>query len=86
MMMTNSWIGQRKRGLLATVAPLLAVYRWVAPPEAVGFTLLSVSAALGVLAWLAIVYAVRHPIRHEIDAIVGGIWARLPMGRFRRAG
>jgi len=71
---------------LATVAPLLAVYRWVARPETVGFTLLSMSAAAGVLAWLAVVYAVRHPVRREIDAIVGGVRARLPVGRFRRAG
>ena len=51
---------------LATVAPLLAVYRWVASPETVGFMLLSVSAAAGVLAWLTVVYAVRHPVRREI--------------------
>jgi O-antigen/teichoic acid export membrane protein len=61
---------------LATVAPLLGVYRWVAPPEAVGFLLLSLSAITGVLAWLAVIYLLRHPVRLEINAIVQAIWAK----------
>ncbi|MBB3879304.1 oligosaccharide flippase family protein [Sphingomonas pseudosanguinis] len=61
---------------LATVAPLLAVYRWVAAPDAVGLMLLAGAAVAGVLAWLVVVYALRHPIRLEINAIVGGVWTR----------
>ncbi|MEK9210514.1 oligosaccharide flippase family protein [Sphingomonas sp. 2378] len=66
-------------GTLATVAPLLAVYRWVAPPEAVGMGLLSLSAVAGVLAWIAVVYVLRHPIRLEINAIVTSVWSRIAM-------
>lgn len=66
---------------LATVAPLLAVYRWVATPAEVGFILLSLSAAAGVIAWVAVVYAVRHPIRLEINAIIAGLWAKWPLRR-----
>lgn len=66
---------------LATVAPLLAVYRWVAGPSAVGFGLLSLSAVAGVLAWLIVVYALRHPIRVEINAILHGLWSKRPMRR-----
>ncbi|MCT8000784.1 oligosaccharide flippase family protein [Sphingomonas sanguinis] len=69
---------------LATVAPLLAVYCWVATPEAVGLGLLSLSAIAGVLAWLAVIYALRHPIRLEINAIAQGIWARIPIRPTRR--
>ncbi|QXT34493.1 oligosaccharide flippase family protein [Sphingomonas sanguinis] len=66
---------------LATVAPLLAVYRWIAPPEAVGLMLLAGAAIGGVIAWLVVVYALRHPIRLEINAIAGGLWSRLPKRR-----
>lgn len=66
---------------LATVAPLLAVYRWVARAESVGFGLLSVSAGAGVLAWLIAIYALRHPVREEISAIALSLWARRKRGR-----
>ena len=39
--------------------------------------LLSGAAVMGVLAWLAVVYVLRHPIRLEINAIVAGVWTRL---------
>ncbi|MDQ1157667.1 O-antigen/teichoic acid export membrane protein [Sphingomonas sp. SORGH_AS 950] len=68
-------------GALATVVPLLALYHWVAAPEAMGLGLLGLAAAAGVLAWLAVVYALRHPIRLEINAIAGGVLARLPVRR-----
>lgn len=73
--------GQSLAATLATVAPLLAVYRWVAGPSSVGFALLSLSAGAGVLAWLAVVYALRHPIRVEINAILHGLWVKRPMRR-----
>ncbi|WP_343528800.1 oligosaccharide flippase family protein [Sphingomonas sp.] len=70
---------------LATIAPLLAVYRWIAVPEAVGPALLTGAAVAGVIAWLVVVYALRHPVRVEITAIVRGIWASIPMRRGNRA-
>ncbi|MET4897405.1 oligosaccharide flippase family protein [Sphingomonadaceae bacterium jetA1] len=68
---------------LATVAPLLAVYRWVAPPEAVGLVLLGEAGLAGVGLWLVVIYALRHPIRLEINAILGVLWHRLPRKALR---
>jgi O-antigen/teichoic acid export membrane protein len=74
--------GQSLVATAATVAPLLLIYwRWAAPEE-IDFVLLAGSAALGCLGWLAAIYLVRHPIRHEVTAVLGQARAAL-MPRLR---
>jgi O-antigen/teichoic acid export membrane protein len=51
-----------------TVAPLLAVY-WHQKPDSVGFATLAASALIGCFLWLATIFLIRHPVRHEIAAI-----------------
>lgn len=68
----------------ATAAPLLVVYwLWLEPAE-VGFLVLAGTAALGCLGWLATIYLVRHPIRHEVTAVLAQ--ARAAMGPRLRLG
>jgi O-antigen/teichoic acid export membrane protein len=76
------------RGLLvsaATVAPLLLVYRWVAGPEEIGFLWLAATAAAGGLCWLAALFLVRHPARHEVGAFAEILLKGVPLRRFRVA-
>jgi O-antigen/teichoic acid export membrane protein len=54
----------------ATVAPLLLLYLWV-PPAEINLPTLAAAAALGGLAWLAALYLVRHPFRHELAGMIG---------------
>lgn len=57
---------------LATVAPLLGVYwRWRSPAD-IDFVTLAAAAAAGVLCWLGALFAVRHPFRHEVVAVLQG--------------
>lgn len=74
------------RGLivsLATVAPLLLVYRFVAGPEAISFLWLAASALAGGLAWLAALFLVRHPARNEVSGFLTFILRGIPLRRFR---
>lgn len=55
---------------LATVAPLLLIYwGWKGPAET-GFLELAAAALLGCLAWLLVIFLVRHPIRHEVTGML----------------
>jgi O-antigen/teichoic acid export membrane protein len=55
---------------LATVAPLLLVYwGWKGPTE-IGFLELAGTAMLGCLAWIIVIFLVRHPIRHEVIGVL----------------
>jgi O-antigen/teichoic acid export membrane protein len=54
----------------STVAPLLLLYSWV-PPARVDFPTLAAAAALGGLSWLAALFLVRHPFRHELVGMIG---------------
>lgn len=68
---------------LATAGPLLAVYAFGPPPAEVGFLTLAACGAAGCLAWLAGLFIVRHPARHEalgMIAMLGGA-ARMPLRR-----
>ncbi len=53
---------------LATAAPLLLLYRWVAP-DAVGFAALLAAALAGAAGWLTAIIVVRHPIRAELHGL-----------------
>lgn len=63
---------------LATVAPLLVVYwRWRDPAE-VDFFLLAGCALAGCLCWLATIFLVRHPVRHEVVGVLAMAREALP--------
>lgn len=70
---------------LAAVAPLLAVYAWVAGPEAIGFLWLGAAAAAGGLAWLGALFLVRHPARLEVAGFAELLLKGVPIRRFRMA-
>jgi O-antigen/teichoic acid export membrane protein len=63
---------------LATVAPLLIVYRFVADPEQVGFGLLAATALAGVACWFAALFLVRHPARTEVLGFLETAWTAIP--------
>lgn len=74
------------RGLvisLATVVPLLLVYQFVAGPEAISFAWLAAAAIAGCLCWLAALFLVRHPARHEVSGFLEVILKGVPLRRFR---
>jgi O-antigen/teichoic acid export membrane protein len=95
--MVRSLLGLRWRDLLdvyarsfvatlATVAPLLLVYRLVAGPETISFLWLAGAALAGCLCWLAALYLVRHPARHEVSGFVEVLLkGAAPLRRFRMA-
>lgn len=60
---------------LAAAAPLLAVYFWWKSPADLDFLTLAAAAAAGGLCWLATLFAVRHPFRLEVAAVLEGAWA-----------
>ena len=60
----------------ATVAPLLAAYAWWRTPATLGFTGLLGCAAAGALCWIAALFAVRHPGRSEIIAMLTSLTQR----------
>jgi O-antigen/teichoic acid export membrane protein len=62
----------------ATVVPLLLVYRHLAEPAAIGFTTLAAAAAAGSLCWLACLFLVRHPARHEVIGFAETAWNLRP--------
>ncbi len=63
---------------IAAAAPLLLIYWQVAEPEALGFTALAAAAAAGGLCWLACLFLVRHPARHEVIGFAETAWSALP--------
>jgi O-antigen/teichoic acid export membrane protein len=62
---------------VATVAPLLLVYWYWAAPAELGFLPLAAAGAAGCLAWLGTIYLVRHPVRHEVTAVLEAARANL---------
>ncbi|HEX8444045.1 MAG TPA: oligosaccharide flippase family protein [Allosphingosinicella sp.] len=62
---------------IAAVVPLLLVYTRT-EPETLGFVPLSASAAAGALCWLACLFLVRHPARHEVIGFAETAWQLLP--------
>lgn len=61
----------------ATIAPLLIVYwRWVSP-AGLDFFPLAAAAAAGCMGWLATIYVVKHPVRHEVTAMLESMRASL---------
>jgi O-antigen/teichoic acid export membrane protein len=68
----------------ATVGPLLLLYWWV-PPAEVAFATLAGAAALGGLCWLAALFLVRHPFRHELVGMIGTARGALPPLAARRS-
>ena len=71
---------------IATIAPLLAAYRWFVAPAAMHFGQLALCALLGCAGWGVAIFAVRHPVRHEVLAVAQGVLSRLPAGRVPRRG
>ena len=74
------------RGLIisvATIVPLLLVYQFVAGPEAISFLWLSGAALAGCLCWLAAMFLIRHPARHEVSGFLEIILKGVPLRRFR---
>ncbi len=54
----------------ATVAPLLLIYwQWRSPAD-VNFAELAGAGLLGCFAWLATIFLVRHPVRHEVLGVL----------------
>jgi O-antigen/teichoic acid export membrane protein len=70
---------------LATVAPLLLVYEFVAQPGALSFWWLALAAVAGSLCWLGALFVVRHPARHEISGFVELLLQGRPLRRVRMA-
>lgn len=68
---------------LATIAPLFLVYEFVAGPEHITFWWLAGAAILGCCGWLATLYLVRHPARHEVSGFLEIILKGVPLRRFR---
>lgn len=66
---------------LATAAPLLAVYALHQSPAEVDFLLLAATAAAGGLCWLATLFLVRHPARHELIGMIATLGSALPLRR-----
>ena len=63
---------------LATAAPLLLVYAlWKRPAEVDPLTL-AAAAIAGGLCWLGALFAVRHPARHEVVAVLATARGALP--------
>jgi O-antigen/teichoic acid export membrane protein len=67
-----------KSGLaaVATAAPLLLLYQVQAPAQT-GFAALAGAAAAGILAWLAAIFLLRHPVRHEVTGMLATLWTGL---------
>lgn len=63
---------------LATAAPLIAVYSLGVEPAGVDLPLLAVCTAAGGLCWLASLFLVRHPARHELLGMLETLRAALP--------
>jgi O-antigen/teichoic acid export membrane protein len=61
----------------ATAAPLLLLYQVQSPAET-GFAALAGAAAAGVLAWLAAIFILRHPVRHEVTGMLATLRAAAP--------
>ena len=53
-------------GAAAAVAPLLAWYRWITPPAAMGFSELLLPVFAGALLWLAALFVTGHPLAADI--------------------
>ena len=63
----------------ATVAPLLLVYLLWQSPEQVDFLALAAAAAAGCVCWLATLFIVGHPVRHEVIGMLTTARAALPV-------
>jgi O-antigen/teichoic acid export membrane protein len=63
-------------GTIATVTPLLLAYAFWKPPAEMDFASLASVAAAGCVAWLACIFAVRHPIRHEVGEVAATLLPR----------
>jgi hypothetical protein len=70
---------------VATVAPLMLVYEFVAQPGAISFGWLALAAVAGSLCWLGALFLVRHPARHEVSGFVELLLQGRPLRRFRMA-
>ncbi len=74
------------RGLiisLATIVPLLLVYHYVDGPATISFLWLAAAAIAGCLCWLAALFLIRHPARHEVNGFLEIILKGVPLKRFR---
>jgi hypothetical protein len=55
---------------------MLALFQFWRAPEQFGFLDLFMGAGLGVMTWLATLYAVRHPAADEVSAIINGLLSK----------
>jgi O-antigen/teichoic acid export membrane protein len=62
--------GKSLAGTLAAIAPLLASYVWWQGPAEAGLGQLGLAVGAGVLAWLATLGLIRHPLFAEITALI----------------
>ena len=69
---------QSAAAALATTLPLVLIYRWIGDRAAVDFGLLAAAALAGVACWLATLFLVRHPARHEVIGFLETARAMLP--------
>jgi O-antigen/teichoic acid export membrane protein len=67
---------------LAALAPLFLAYRYWLPADQIGLVPLALAAAAGVLAWLAMLAATRHPAFADLTGIAREALA--PLARRRR--
>jgi O-antigen/teichoic acid export membrane protein len=56
---------------IAAVAPLLIAYRYWVPANDMSFPQLFILVSAGILSWLCVLYIVRHPLRSELEKIIG---------------
>jgi O-antigen/teichoic acid export membrane protein len=69
--------GQSLAGALAAILPMLLAYRFWVKPSEMDLLQLLLCTLLGIGSWLSALYLVRHPIRAEIESIIGGARQRL---------
>ena len=62
---------------IAATAPLLLVYAYLAGPRTITPLTLVATIATGALCWLAALFLVRHPARHELIGLMATAWSAL---------
>ncbi len=72
--------GKSLAGTLAAIAPVLASYIWWNGPAEAGLGQLTLAVVAGVLAWLATLALIRHPLFGEITALLADVRA-IPAAR-----
>ena len=73
--------GRSLLGTAAAVAPLAAWYRWITPPAAMGFAELLLPVAIGILFWLAALFATGSALAADVRQLVAAALDRITTRR-----